>query len=252
MIVLRSVALTALLVGTPVQDETPATETTTEPSTKSVDAESLRSRIHDMRMNLLLGGDQVRKAEREAIDFYGNKAELVDQRLDTIRGDLTEKRAAYDIVLDRALNSSDAQERTKAMREATTLRAEITSLESEASDLSGKRNGLGKLIANVESRDKERERLVAQIETTEDFSGGFGIPMTSIGLAPPTQPAEAASPLQDDALVADLLERDPVAARRLLFDADPSGYWQRFPLRPPTAELREALKFPLPDLPGER
>ena len=47
-------------------------------------------------------------AEREAIDFYNGKTELVDRRLDTISAELTEKRATYQVTLDRALQSKDA------------------------------------------------------------------------------------------------------------------------------------------------
>ena len=244
-----------LIASAAVQDETPAdteTEGASEPRKTSADAEALRSKIHDMRMNLLLGGDQVKRAESEAIGFYGQKADLIDQRLDTIGADLTEKRASYELVLDRALNSSDAKERTEAMADASQLRSEISMLEMEDGDLRERRTGLSKLITSVESREKERERLVAQIETNQDFSDPLGMPMSSIGLAPPVQPAEASSPFENNALIQDLLERDPIGARALLFDQDPVGYWVAFPLQPPRDVLRDALAFPLPDLPGER
>ena len=39
------------------------------PPSSSGGAEALRQRIHDMRMNLLLGGDRVRKAESEVAEF---------------------------------------------------------------------------------------------------------------------------------------------------------------------------------------
>ena len=44
-------------------------------------------------MSLLLGGDQVKKAEAEAVDFYGRRIELIDTRMDTVHSDLAEKRA---------------------------------------------------------------------------------------------------------------------------------------------------------------
>lgn len=222
------------------------------PSSASGGAEALRQRIHDMRMNLLLGGDRVRQAESEAVQFYSEKAGIIDQRLDSNSAELAEKRAVYDLALDRSLAATDSGVRLKAMREAGVLRAEITGLEDEASDLAGKRKYIGKAIRNVESRDRERERLVAQLATASDFGPSTGFPLGSIGLAPPVEASAPASPLDDPELVEDLLQRDPRGARRILFEADPEGYWLRFPLQPPAETLRAALRFPLPDLPNHR
>ncbi len=76
--------------------------------------------------------------------------------------------------------------------------------------------------------------------------------MMGIGLAPPAVATEASVPLEDDALFNDLMERDPRRAKDLYFAADPERYWRRFPLRPPTAELRQSMTFPLPDPVGRR
>jgi hypothetical protein len=254
-------SLTLLLLagaGAGAQNQDPAQDPAQDPPTGSPEApgttasaEELRSDIHDMRMNLLLGGEHVQRAEREAIDFYGGKADLIDGRLDTLQSELSAKRATYDVTLDRALRSTNGQVRSQAMREAGILRAEITGLEQESEQLSGKRADVGRLVSAIEGRDRDRQRLVAQLETSTDFHE-FGLPLTSIGLAPPPQPVAAASPFEDDALIADLMRRDPVAARGLLFDMDPVRYWKRFPLHPPAGPLAEALTFPLPDLPGQR
>ena len=118
--------------------------------------------------------------------------------------------------------------------------------------LGRKRTHLYKLIDAVEERDRERDRLVTQLEAGGSFETGLDFALGTVGLAPAVQPAEPASPFEDDVLVRDLLVRDPRAARRILFEADPATYWQRFPLRPPARALSQALVFPLADLPGRR
>ena len=247
-----SLLLAALLVQDGTTDAAaPADGAAREGS--AVSAEGLRTRVHDMRMNLLLGGEQVRRAEAEAVDFYSGKLDLVDRRLDEVESELSHKRASYDLKLDQALSAREPARRESVMREATRLRADVTRLEEEATSLREKRQGLSKLVGAVQARDRERSSLVAQLETAGDLETGFGLPFTSIGLAPTNAAAEAsASPYDDPALVSDLMERDPRAARRLLFETDPERYWQRFPLRPPSEALRASLDFPLPDLPGER
>ena len=245
-----------LLLSLPFASQDPQGETSPpldEPGQSTASAGALKQRIHEMRMNLLLGGDQVRQAEGEAIEFYGQKMEFVDQRLDTLRVELSEKRAYYDLLLDRALSGQDPAQRRSAMLEASKLRAELSSLEAESSSLVQKRQNLAKLVSAVESRDRERERLVAQLETSGDFDQGLGFPLASVGLAPVGQlEASSTTPLEDDQLVQDLLKRDPRGARRILFELDPVRYWHRFPLRPPAAVLPGAIPFPLPDLPGRR
>lgn len=211
-------------------------------------AESLRQRIRGMRMNLLLGGDQVRRAEEEAVDFYMGKTRSVENRMDDVATELVELRASYDVVLDRALESGSEE----ALREAQPLRSRITALEGEETSLVERRSRLSDLVAAVEDRDRDRRRLVDQIESASALPDSFGAPMMGIGLAPPPVATEASVPLEDDALLRDLLARDPRKAKNLYFSNDPVGYWRRFPLRPPTSALRQAMRFPLPDPVGRR
>ena len=218
---------------------------------RSASAEELRSRIHDMRMNLLLGGDRVRAAEAEAIEFYKSKVGAIDDRVDTIHVELAERRASYDIALERTLGARDAASQRDAMTEASGLRAEVASLETEASGLEKRRTHLYKMVASVEERDRERERLVAQLDTGGALDTGLDFSFGGVGLAPAATPVET-SPLDNDEFVNDLLRRDPRGARRILFESDADAYWRRFPLRPPTSALKRALAFPLPDLPGRR
>ena len=214
-------------------------------------AEALKNRIHDMRMNLLLGGDRVRQAEAEAVDFYELKSGQIDQQIDVLRSDLSVKRASYNVALERALNAPEASARQAAMKDATVLRREIDSIEADSSELGKRRKNLSSLIDVVNKRGRERETLAAKIETSSGLEDLSALPFAGIGLAPVVEP-EPVQPALDDALVADLMKRDPRRARQVLFEADPNAYWQRFPLQPPTDVLREAFTFPLPDLPGSR
>lgn len=232
--------------------EPPATEEGAAASSTAADAESLRTRIHDMRMNLLLGGDHVRAAEAEAVRFYSHKQEVVDGRLDTVGAELTEKRASYDVALQRALEAQGPEQRRSALGDAARLSGSVNDLEWEAQQLNQRRDELGRAVAAVQARDRDRERLVAQLETSRSYDLGVGLTPGAIGLAPSVESTASASPFDDEALVEDLLARDPRSARALLYDVDPVRYWQRFPLRPPTVELAVAMRFPLPDLPEHR
>lgn len=236
----------AVPVSAPAPAEKPseAVETT---------AEGLRSRIRDMRMNLLLGGDQVRRAEKEAVEFYGRKTRSVENRIDDVATELVELRARYDVVLDRALASRGTAEGAEALREAQPLRTQIGVMEKEADALNGKRNRLSELVASVEERDRDRQRLVDQLESSAIAPDDFGAPMMSIGLAPNVDmPGDGTAPADDDELIRDLMARDPRGTKALLWNEDPDGYWERFPLQPPATPLREALRFPRPDPVGRR
>jgi hypothetical protein len=247
---MKSAILLAALAVHPQQDPVPTPPDADAPP--SADAEALRARVHEMRMNLLLGGDHVHRAEDEAVGFYNEKLGYVDERMDGLRADLTEKRTTYDLAVERTLDAETGEQRVAAMRDAQRLRAEIATLERETGDLDQKRESLSSLIAGIEARDRDRRDLVAQLETTGDFDAAVSLPLSSIGLAPRLPDAPDVSPLEDEALIDDLMRRDPRAARRVLFESDPEGYWRRFPLRPPADVLRSAMDFPLPDLPGER
>jgi hypothetical protein len=240
------------LLSTLLLSLAPAARQEVEPEGTSQRAQELQTRIHEMRMNLLLGGEKVRKAESEAIDFYNGKIGALDQRFDGIQVDLSEKRAQYDVELRNALGGSSSDARSAATRRAMQLRSEISALEAEAAELRGKRTNVSKLVAAVESRGRERTDLASRLETSGDFDDGLGLPLGGVGLAPAVEVTAPSSPYEDEALIRDLFERDPRGAARLLFEANPTRYWQRFPLRPPAPALLEALPFPLPDLPGQR
>ncbi len=222
------------------------------PPVDSANVEGLRERIHDMRMNLLLGGDQVRKAENDATQFYRSKVETIEKRLDSVAAELAELRANYEVSLEHALQGGDAEQRKNTLSEAAEQRGKIQALEVEESDLTERRSRLERLVEAVESRTRQRERLAAQIESGPGFDEALAFPLGAIGLAPELEVLEAASPLEHEGLIADLIARDPVAAHRLLYEADPAGYWALFSLQPPADALRRTLKFPLADLPGQR
>jgi hypothetical protein len=234
--------------------ETTHTETVPAPERESGSArvEALRSRIHGMRMDLLLGGDKVRQAENDAAQFYKGKVEVIDQRLDSIAGELVELKASYQSTLGRTLQAS-GEARPAALREAADQRARIQALQSEEAELGDRRGHVEKLVGAVEARGRERQRLAAKIESNSEYGEAFAMQLGGgIGLAPDVETTSTSSPLHDDGLIDDLLALDPAGARRVLFEGDPEGYWRRFPLRPPEAVLRTVLKFPAPDLPGQR
>ena len=261
-----TLASPAFPASSPVQDDPPAVTPVSDTATDTageveapadepieVNAEALRTRIRDMRMNLLLGGDQVRRAEEEAVDFYGRKTQSVENRIDDVATELVELRATYDVTLDRALAAPGSSEAKTALAEAQPIRAKIASLETEADNLNERRGRLSELVAAVEERDRERRRLVDQLESSSIGPAEFAMPMMSIGLAPDAAVAtEASAPLEDDALFEDLYARDPRGAKSLLFSSDPARYWERFPLSPPSNVLRQAIRFPRPDPVGSR
>lgn len=218
----------------------------------SAQAEALRERIHGMRMGLLLGGEKVQKAEVDATQFYKEKTELVERRMDSLGAELTEMRANYQVVLENALQGDSQDKRKSTLREAGQLRQKIQSLESEKGDLTDRRKRLERLVQAVEARGRERERLAARIDTEPVLDDALAAPLGDLGLAPEFEVLAPASVLDDTGLVGDLLAQDPVGGRRLLFEADPSNYWDLFPLSPPSRALRGVLKFPPPDLPGQR
>ena len=201
-------------------------------------------------MSLLFGGDKVKSAEREAIDFYNQRIEAVNKSLDSIHTDLAEKRASYDVALEQTLTSKEGI--AAAMERAQSLRAELAALERESTDLTSTSSNLTKLVQTVQTRQRERETLSARVDASVGMDLGTSFTLGSVGLAPDVQIRPGVSPFDDARLVQDLIERDPVAASRVLFAADPERYFRLFPLTPPAGTLRKALAFPLPDLPGKR
>ena len=253
--VLTSLVLSVAFASPPLQDPPPepAAEAPVEAgASRSATTEALRSRIHGMRMDLLLGGEKVRAAEDEASSFYRGKLDLVDQTLDSVSADLAEKRASYQVKLQSSLKASSPEDRRRTLLEAASLRTEITGLEADADGLEDKRGKLNELIGAIDDRDRERQKLAARIEASDSIDFDLGLPLASVGLAPDLPPAPPQSPLANEALVADLLAVDPRGGRQVLFEMDPSGYWEVFPLRPPSDAVVAAFGFPLPDLEGSR
>jgi hypothetical protein len=226
------------------------TEASSPAPGSSTSLEDLRSRVHGMRMSLLFGGDKVKGAETEAMNFYNQRIEAVNQSLDSIHTDLAEKNASYDAALQQSLSGKDGA--AAAMQRAQGLRAEIASLEHESSELSSTSANLSKLVQTVQARQREREVLAARLEGSMGVDMPTNFTLGSVGLMPDVQVRPDVSPFDDPRLVQDLFARDPVAAARLLYAADAARYRRVFPLQPPAQPLRKALAFPLPDLPGKR
>ena len=217
----------------------------------SVNVEQLRLRIREMRKNVLLGGEKVQQAQNEAADFYKRKIADIDQQLDSTQVELSEKRARYQLALDRTLEGAGAKARTTAIREAAGLRAQIASLETDKNNFEHQRKQLSQMIRAVEAHGRERERVAAKLEAVGEPSEMIALPLPPVGLAPAVPEEEAEIGL-DEELIVDLMSRDERKARQVLFEADPTRYWQMFKLQPPTRPLSQALSFPAPDLPAHR
>jgi hypothetical protein len=211
-------------------------------------AEGVRSRVHELRKTLLSGGEQVRRSESEAIDFYQGRVDDIDRRGDAIQAELAEKSAYYKIALEKTL-SATGDGATKAATDASLIREQIQNLKAEKDDLGLLRARFVQSIRVVGDRREDRVRLAGQMDAPSAGDLGGLIPPPA-GLAPPAIAPQGAL-LVDQQLIEDLLQLDPVRARNLLFMADPSSYWVRWPLRPPAEVLARSIPFPPPDLPGQ-
>jgi len=223
---------------------------TSEDEARNTNVGKLRNNIHDLRMRLLLGGDRVRSSEAEAMEFYRQKTVSIDRRLDDVATDLAEKRAEYDVALERVLDTPGGDRRAAARR-ASLLRQQRQDLEDEATNLEQGRLQYEQAVELVRKRGRERERLVNQLEAPPSTGGFLAAPLPGLGLAPEPLP-ESGPMLTSPELVEDLLARDPERARQILIELDPAEYWRRWPLQPPVHVLRSTLRFPLPDLPKSR
>ncbi len=238
--------LASVLILQLFQSAGPAASTAPSP-------EDLRQQIRVLRHGLLTGGELVRGAESEAQQFYQKKIQDIDHRMDSITADLADVRASYEVTLEKILGSATEAaglERGAALTGASGLLAAIEGLEAERETLRARRTGFMKAIRIIKVRSRERERLALQLETSPVADlPSFILP--SVGLAP--APIQRPNPLLDDTgLVQDLVHKDPVRAKRLLFEVMPEVYWARWPLSPPAKVLSRALPFPQPDMPGRR
>jgi len=210
----------------------------------------LRGNVRDMRKQVLGGGPAVVNSEKEALRFYRGKIQEVARRADDLRTQRDSKDAEYRVALDTTLTSEDASERAEAAREAQRLKSEIRGLDAEIADMEKRGEALGRGVENIQRRISKRERLVSQFERN-DLVDDMPYLADDV-LGDDVESGGAANPFSDEGFIEDLLQRDPEAARRLLFEADPKAYFERFPLKPITKSLKRALPYPPADLPGAR
>ncbi len=214
-------------------------------------AAPLRERIHKMRRDLLTGGELVHNAEDQAVRFYRSKMDDLDRRADSVAVDMAEKKAAYSLALDHTLDAKTPEARTAAAQEASRLKIEIDSMESEIGRINKQRDDLAAAIQLVEDRARERERLAAEFDASGAAASNPVLVSGGLGLAP-GKVAPKGDPLANPDLLEDLMKRDPERARSLVFQVDPERYWRKWPLTPPASLLRKAIRFPLGDVPGNR
>ncbi|MHC4849218.1 MAG: hypothetical protein ACYTEG_12285 [Planctomycetota bacterium] len=210
----------------------------------------LRGKVRNMRKQVLGGGPAVVKSEKEALKFYRGKIQEMASRSDDLRTQRDSKDAEYRVALDTTLKSEDPGERGEAAREAQRLKAEIRGLDNEIAAMEKRGESIGRGVESIQRRISKRERLVSQFERNDIVDD---MPYFADDVLGDDEGAGASgNPFADEDFINDMLKQDPEAARRLLFDADPVAYFDRFPLKPITRSLKKALPFPPADLPGSR
>jgi len=208
----------------------------------------LRGQVRDMRKQVLGGGPAVVKSEKEALRFYRGKIQEMARRADDLRTQRDSKDAEYRVALDTTLGSDDPSERADAAREAQRLKSEIRMLDGEIADMEKRGEALGRGVEGIRRRISKRERLVSQFER-DDLVDDMPYLADDV-LGDDIDAGSGNDPFEDEGFIEDLLRRDPEAARRLLYEADPVKYFERFPLKP--VSMRKALPFPPADLPAAR
>ena len=235
--------------GSAPQQESAAQQGSAAPP-ESSGVGDLKRRIHTMRVTLVAGGEKVREADSQALEFYGQKAEQLARRGDAVATDLTERGAEYEVALERVLSATSPEARKAAAEEAAKLRHGIAALEAEADDNTKRRRQFQRAADLVRERVRQRARLAERLDAPGEASL-LVPPLPYLGLAPDSLGGEEQA-LADPDLMDDLMRRDPRRARRILCELNPAAYWRRWPLLPPADILRKALPFPLPDPPGGR
>ena len=212
-------------------------------------ASKLRGRVRDMRKQVLGGGPAVQNSEKEALRFYRGKIQEMGRQADDLRTQRDSKDAEYQVALETTLQSDDPSERAEAARDAQGLRMQISDLDAQIAAIEKRGESLGRGVESIQRRIDKRKRLISQFERNDIVDD---LPyLEDEVLGGEDDVGGSANPFTDEGFIQDLLKRDPEAARRLIFDADPAGYWKRFPLKPPAKAIRK-LRFPPADLPGPR
>jgi prefoldin subunit 5 len=214
-------------------------------------ATKLRERVRQMRRLVLGGGPAVEKSEKEALRFYRRKIDELARRADELRTERDLKQAEYDLALDATLNANSESERQDAAKQAKRLGDEMRGIDLEIAGLERQGDALGRGVASIQRRIERRKQLMARFEQPDFYEE---LPYLSDELIDFEEESadDGVDPFLDPGFLEDLLQRDPERARELLFLYNPKLYWERFPLTPPRGALKEALRFPAPDLPGKR
>ncbi len=221
----------------------------TEEANPLLTASKLRSRVRDMRKQVLGGGPAVQNSEKEALRFYRGKIQEMGRQSDDLRTKRDSKDAEYQVALETTLQSEDPSERGEAAREAQQLRRQIGDLDEQVAAMEKRGESLGRGVESIQRRIDKRKRLVSQFERNDIVEDLPYLEDEVLGGEEDIGGA-GSNPFADEGFIQDLLKRDPEAARRLIFDADPAGYWKRFPLKPSAKAVRK-LRFPPADLPGK-
>ena len=236
--------------GRPNDDPSSDKEAAEGEDNSALTSTRLRGKVRNMRRQVLGGGPAVVKSEKEALKFYRGKIQEMARRTDDLRTQRDSKDAEYQVALDTTLQSDDPTERAEAAREAQQLKSQIRGHDAEIAGMEKRGEALGRGVEGIQRRISKRQRLISQFERNDIVDD---MPYLADDVLGDDDDAGAAgNPFSDEGFIDDMLKRDPEAARRLLFDADPVAYFERFPLKPMTRSLKKALPFPPADLPGAR
>ncbi len=231
------------VVGDPGTTGTVVIEEQAEGSGSLAKAAELRARVRDMRRSVLGGGPSVESAEREALSFYRRQVHETARKIDELRTDRDVKDAEYRLALDATLSADDAESENRAARRAGKLKKEIGDLDARIADLNRQRTQLGNAVVAIQNRMDRRRRVIGRLEEEATFHTLPFLGETVLG--PDDEDLDTGDPLlENDEFFADLMDRDPDKARRMLFLRDPQKYWLMFPLTPPEGVFREAFAHP--------
>lgn len=243
---------TPLLAAEGETDTSPTTRSGAEPETTSsaLSSTELRNKVRGMRKQVLGGGKAVANSEKAALKFYRGKIQEMARRADDLRTQRDSKDAEYRVALDTTLKSDDPGERADAARTARRLKQSIRGLDGEIAEIEKRGESLGRGVAGIQRRIDKRKRVLSTFDQegmVEDLPY-----LDDEVLGDDEEGADGVNPFSDEEFVNDLLASDPEGARRILFEADPVAYFERFPLTPSRRALKKALAFPPADLPGQR
>lgn len=221
-----------------------------EAPTRGAAAATLSGRIRELRRSLLGGGDKVRQAETQALDFYQTEYDGILQRLQSLKADTIAEQVDYETLLDSVLLQEDPERAESIARKARNKAEDLRRLRDQQEGLEEQGSLASSTVAGLRQRIDERERLLEDFEAGRDPERQLFLP-PGIFAAAGESSEEPENPF-DRQLLEDLALRDPQRARGIIAERDPALYELLWPPRPPHDLLRRIIHLPPKDPPGSR